>query len=90
MKEKLEQKAKAKARTIKVWKVKSDKSDTAPTYAEVASSSDRPAKSTNKQTEAARKTHKYAKDMLRDADLGRQVYDRIQDNLTQDFASIQW
>ena len=28
--------------------------------------------------------------MLRDADLARQVYDRIQDNLTQDFASIQW
>ena len=90
MKEKLEQKAKAKARTIKVWKVKSDKSDTAPTYAEVASSSDRPAKTTNKQTEAARKTHKYAKEMLRDADLARQVYDRIQDNLTQDFTSIQW
>ena len=81
MKEKVEQREKAQARSIKVWKVKSDKSDTAPTYAEVASSSDRPAKSTNKQTDAARKTHKYAKEMLRDADLARQVYDRIQENL---------
>ena len=81
---------KAQARSIKIWKVKSDKSDTAPTYAEVASSSDRPAKSTNKQTDAARKTHKYAKEMLRDADLARQVYNRIQENLTQDFANIQW
>ena len=90
MKEKVEQREKAKARSIKVWKVKSDKSDKAQTYAEVASSSDRPAKSTNKQTEAARQTHQYAKEMLRDANLARQVYDRIQENLTQDFASIQW
>ena len=90
MKEKVEQREKAKARSIKVWKVKSDKSDKAQTYAEVASSSDRPAKSTNKQTEAARQTHQYAKEMLRDANLARQVYDRIQKNLTQDFASIQW
>ena len=47
MKEKVELKAKAKARPSKVWKVKSDKSEGAQTYAEVASSSSRPSKSTS-------------------------------------------
>ena len=50
---------------------------------------DLPRAPTSKQ-KPKRKTHKYAKEMLRDADLARQVYDRIQENLTQDFASIQW
>ena len=92
MKEKVEQREKEKAKTSKVWKVKSDKPDRPQTYAEVASSSttDRPSKSSKKQTEVARQSHQYAKEMLKDADLARQVYDRIQLNLTQDFTNMQW
>ena len=90
MKEKIEQREREKAKAGKVWKVKSDKPDRSQTYAEVASSSDRPSKSTNRQPEAKRQTSKYAKEMLKDADLARQVYDRIQMNLTQDFTNMQW
>ena len=64
----------------------------ARSYAEVASSSttSKPSKSTNKQPEAKRETSQYAKDMLRDADLAREIYERVQKNLTQDFTNIQW
>ena len=74
------------------WRVKSDKPDNTRTFVEVASSStaSRSSKGPNKQSEVKRETSQYAKDMLRDADLAREVYDRIQRNLTQDFTKIQW
>ena len=50
----------------------------------------RPSKSTNKQSAAKRETSQYAKDMLQDADLARELYERVQKNLTQDFTNIQW
>ena len=93
MKEKGEQlAAKAKAKTSKVWKVKSDNRSQPKTYAEAASSSAsaRSSKSFNKQPEARRQTNPDAKRMLEDADIARQVYDRIQKNLTQDFTNIEW
>ena len=82
----------ARVKTRQTWRVKSDNTDSARSYAEVASSStaSRSSKGPNKQTEAKRVTSQYAKDMLRDADLAREVYDRIQRNLTQDFTNIQW
>ena len=70
----------ARVKTRQTWRVKSDNTDSARSYAEVASSStaSRSSKGPNKQTEAKRVTSQYAKDMLRDADLAREVYDRIQ------------
>ena len=55
----------ARVKTRQTWRVKSDKPDSARSYAEVASSSttSRPSKSTSKQSEAKREASQYAKDI---------------------------
>ena len=87
-------KARPKAKTT-AWRRRSDNSDTAePPASEPASASNDPKKSSNKHPTVRRpvrqETSERAKEMLADADVARRVYERMQRNLVQDFANIQW
>lgn len=90
----IQSKARPKAKTT-TWRRRSDNPDAAdPPASEPASASSDPKKTSNKQPTVRRpvrqETSERAKEMLADADAARRVYDRMQRNLVQDFANIQW
>ena len=74
------------------WKRRSDKSN--KTESEKPSASTDEKKSSNKQPTVRRpprqQTSERAKEMLADADAARRVFERMRQNLVQDFSSIQW
>ena len=62
-------------------------------FGTAASGPDRPPKGSNKQpvrNPPKRETSQRAKDMMADADAARKVFERMQNNLVQDFSNIQW